>query len=58
MDSIEAGTTPVFVRLLHGFVRVGRFLVFLGTAGWVFPHVCTEGMDLTRIQKEQSASQG
>jgi hypothetical protein len=58
MDSVEAVTTPVFVRLLHGFVRVGRFLVFLGTAGWVFPHVCTEGMDLTRIQKEQSAGQG
>ena len=31
--------------------RLGRFLIFLGTAGWVFPHVCTEDMDLTRIQE-------
>jgi hypothetical protein len=30
--------------------RLGRFLVFLCTAGWAFPHVCTEDMDLTRIQ--------
>ena len=57
MDSVEAGTAPVLVRLLHGFVRIGRFIVFLATAGWLFPHVCTEGMDLTRIQNEQSASQ-
>jgi len=35
--------------------RLGRFVVFLCTAGWAFPHVCTEGMDLTRIQNEHTA---
>jgi len=33
-------------------VRLGRFIIFLCTLGWVFPHVCTEDMDLTRIQNE------
>lgn len=32
--------------------RLGRFLLFLCTAGWAFPHVCTEDMDLTKIQNE------
>ena len=57
MASIEAGANPLFSRVLRGFVRIGRFLVFLGTAGWLFPHVCTESMDLTRIQNEHSARQ-
>ncbi len=57
MVSIEAGANPLVGRLLRGFVRIGRFLVFLGTAGWLFPHVCTESMDLTRIQNEHSARQ-
>lgn len=35
--------------------RLGRFILFLCTAGWLFPHVCTEGMDLTRIQNDHSA---
>jgi len=35
--------------------RLGRFLIFLCTAGWAFPHVCTEGMDLTRIQNGHMA---
>ena len=34
--------------LLGKLGRLGRFAVFLCTAGWAFPHVCTEGMDLTR----------
>ena len=33
-------------------VRLGRFIIFLCTLGWAFPHVCTEDMDLTRIQNE------
>jgi hypothetical protein len=37
--------------------RLARFLVFLCTAGWAFPHVCTEGMDLTQRQNEQMAGQ-
>lgn len=32
--------------------RFGRFVIFLCTAGWAFPHVCTEDLDLTRIQKD------
>lgn len=35
--------------------RLLRFVAFLGTAGWAFPHVCTEDLDLTRIQRDQSA---
>lgn len=31
--------------------RFGRFIIFICTAGWAFPHVCTEDLDLTRIQK-------
>ena len=36
--------------------RLVRFIVFLCTAGWAFPHVCTEGMDLTKIQNNHMAS--
>ncbi len=36
--------------------RLARFVVFLCTAGWLFPHACTEGMDLTRIQHEDTAT--
>jgi len=57
MKSTETGADASCSRLLRGFVRIGRFLVFLGTAGWLFPHVCTESMDLTRIQNEHSATQ-
>lgn len=32
--------------------RLGRFILFLCTAGWAFPHVCTENMDLTKIQND------
>lgn len=35
--------------------RAARFVAFLCTAGWLFPHICTEGMDLTRIQNEDMA---
>lgn len=56
MKSTETVADPSCSRLLRGFVRIGRFLVFLGTAGWLFPHVCTESMDLTRIQNEHSAT--
>ena len=39
-------------QVIHKLFRLGRFLVFLCTAGWAFPHVCTEDMDLTRLQNE------
>jgi hypothetical protein len=41
--------------IIHKLVRLGRFMVFLCTAGWAFPHVCTEDMDLTKIQNEHMA---
>jgi len=41
--------------VLRRLVRLGRFMVFLCTAGWAYPHVCTEDMDLTRIQNEHMA---
>ena len=43
--------------LLRRIVRLGRFVVFLASAGWLFPHACTEGMDLTRIQNEHASRQ-
>ncbi len=41
--------------LTRKLARLGRFILFLCTAGWAFPHVCTEGMNLTRIQNERMA---
>jgi hypothetical protein len=38
--------TPMIRKL----ARLGRFIIFLCTAGWAYPHVLTEDMDLTRIQ--------
>jgi hypothetical protein len=37
--------------------RLGRFILFLCTAGWMYPHVCTEDMDLTAIQKGHMKAQ-
>jgi hypothetical protein len=34
--------------------RLGRFVIFLCTLGWAFPHVCTEDMDLTGIENRKS----
>ena len=42
-------------QVLRKLRRLGRFVIFLCTAGWAFPHVCTEDMDLTRIQNDHSA---
>jgi hypothetical protein len=39
--------------MIRKLVRLARFVIFLCTAGWAFPHVCTEDMDLTRIEDEQ-----
>ena len=50
MGQDEAGTTVA--PIIRKFGRLWRFLVFLCTAGWAFPHVCAEDMDLTRIQNE------
>ena len=39
--------------VLSRLIRLGRFFLFLATAGWLFPHACTEGMDLTQIQHDR-----
>ena len=55
MNSTQSSTAlpnAIFSKL----GRLARFVVFLCTAGWLFPHACTERMDLTRIQNEHSAS--
>ena len=54
MSQSEA-TASVAGNILRKLGRLGRFIIFLCTAGWAFPHVCTEGMDLTRIQNEHMA---
>lgn len=54
MDSTESAA-PLWSSMARRLRRLGRFLLFLCTAGWAFPHVCTDGMDLTRIQNEQMA---
>ena len=48
-------TTPLFVAVIRKLARLTRFMVFLCTGGWAYPHVCTEDMDLTRIQNERMA---
>lgn len=55
MSENEA-TPELTIKVIRKLGRLGRFIVFLCTAGWAFPHVCTEYMDLTRIQNEQTAS--
>ena len=47
-----AASAPLAIRIIRKLARLGRFLLFLLTAGWAYPHVCTEGMDLTRIQND------
>lgn len=52
----ETGATPApSTTVIRKLGRLGRFIVFLCTAGWAYPHVCTEYMDLTRIQNEHMA---
>jgi hypothetical protein len=54
MSPSGSNATPAVALANQGLVR---FVVFLCTAGWAFPHVCTEGMDLTKIQNDHRASQ-
>jgi hypothetical protein len=52
----ETGAPPALtITVIRKLRRLVRFIVFLCTAGWAFPHVCTEHMDLTRIQNEHMA---
>lgn len=57
MSSTESAAS-LWISMIRRLRRLSRFLLFLCTAGWAFPHVCTEHMDLTRIQKEHMARKG
>ena len=48
-------TASLSTTILRKLGRVGRFVLFLCTSGWLFPHACTEGMDLTKIQNDHMA---
>ena len=50
-----ASQTPESGRWMRKLARLGRFIVFVCTAGWIYPHVCTEDLDLTKIQNDQMA---
>ena len=54
MSSTESAAS-LWISMIRRLRRLSRFLLFLCTAGWAFPHVCTEHMDLTRIQNEHMA---
>ena len=47
-DEIAGSGSSIAAKL----ARFGRFVIFLCTAGWGFPPVCTEDLDLTSIQKD------
>ena len=52
--SREAYIVPVGPGGIAG--RVGRFIVFLCTAGFMYPNVCVEGLDCTKIQDAQQGT--
>lgn len=56
MLQLQSTPSPL-TTLLRKLARFGRFVVFLATAGWLFPHVCTEGMNLSQIQNDHMAGQ-
>ena len=55
MMSETGATRDPSTTVIRKLGRLGRFIVFLCTAGWAYPHVCTEHMDLTRIQNGHMA---
>jgi hypothetical protein len=48
-------STAVRSTVMRKIGRLARFILFLCTAGWAFPHVCTEDMDLAKLQNEHMA---
>jgi hypothetical protein len=56
MNHMQSNTAPPHTFLAK-LGHLARFVVFLCTAGWLFPHACTEGMDLTQIQDKDRAGQ-
>lgn len=50
----ESNTAAHAKSLPRRIARLLRFIAFLCTGGWAFPHVCTEDMDLTQLQNDQS----
>ena len=52
----QTETPSVHSTLIRMLGRSARFIVFLCTAGWAFPHVCTEDMDLTAMHNEHTGT--
>jgi hypothetical protein len=55
MNRTASTAASVPHALLRKLGRLSRFIVFLCTSGWLFPHACTEDMDLTQIQNDRIA---
>ena len=53
--SQTGSTSALSTMVIRKLGRLGRFILFLCTSGWLFPHVCTERMDLTKIQNDHMA---
>lgn len=53
--SQTGSTASPSATILRKLGSLGRFILFLCTLGWLFPHACTEGMDLTKIQNDHMA---
>ena len=50
--SQSESTATLSTTILRKLGRLGRFILFVCTSGWLFPHASTEGMDLTKIQND------
>lgn len=50
--SQSGSTATLSTTILRKLGRLGRFILFVCTSGWLFPHASTEGMDLTKIQND------
>jgi len=53
-ENREQYTVPVGPGGFLG--RLGRFVIFLCSAGFLYPNVCIEGMDCTKIQNASEGS--
>ena len=51
-DAVAVAAVPAAIPSLADTMgKLGRMIAFFFTAGFAYPNVMTEGMDLTKIQK-------
>ncbi len=51
-DAVAVAAVPAAIPSLGNSIgRLGRMIAFFLSAGFAYPNVMTEGMDLTKIQK-------